>query len=188
MKKLINIKGIFTLIMLGIGAIFLISCGKQKNEKIRYYELKEGDFNTIEYVNENIDCGYKLLEEMDATEKSVEAPYTDISESGDVKSYGVYINEKNAALRTAIDIKNESESTIFGVTYGDKYGAARERIEDAGFELEEEELFNSDLTTITFKKGIVRICLQVKKEGEAGIEDDVIEVIGVSLPIMEEEK
>ena len=186
MKKWSVINRCFTLFVLGIGVIFLISCGKQKNEKIRYSELKEEDFNTIEYVNGNIDCGYKLLEEMDATEKSFEAPYTDISEYGDVKSYGVYNTEKNAAIRTAIDIKNESENTILGVKYGDIYKDARKKIEDAGFELEEEKTFNSDLTTITFKKGIVKICLQVKKEGETGIEDDVIEVIGVSVPIMEE--
>lgn len=186
MKKRAVINRISKLLMLGIGAIFLMSCGSQETEKIRYSELSEEDLKTIEYVNENIDCGYKLLEVMDATEKSFEAPYTDISEYGDVKSYGVYNTEKNAAIRTAIDIKNESENTILGVKYGDIYKNAREKIEDAGFELEEEKPFNSDLTTITFKKGIVKICLQVKKEGETGIEDDVIETIGVSVPIMEE--
>ena len=171
-----------------INSVLLSACGKDNNEEVSvlYSELKTDDMEIIDGINQNLDCEFKLLEEMNVDEKPYEGPYAEFSSGlGEVKSYGVFISEKNAPIRTGIFIIKDSDYSILGIKYGEKYESAKELVEKAGFTLLKEEPFNSNTTSMTYSKGIAKVVMEIDYTNEKSFEDGKVSRIGVSLAISE---
>ena len=181
-----TLRKIVILLIIGILCVQNVACGMSDDNEITFSDLKSEDMEIIEYVNQNSNCGCKLLDVMEVKEKSAEAPYTELfGDYGEVKSYGNYIKEEDSVIRTSINIIKSSEYDILGIRYGDKYKDARESLEKAGFVWIEEKPFGSNYTVSYFKKGIVVVDFE-NKNTKTGINDDSEVVrICVSVPIEE---
>ena len=181
-------KLMFTAIVI-MSCVLLPACSKTKNveESIVYSELKADDMELIDNINQNIDCNFKLLEEMDVDGKPDEGPYVEYSPGyGEVKSYGVDVPEKNAPIRTNIYIiKSSDDYSIFGVKYGQKYTKAKELVEQAGFTLIKEGSFNSNTYALTYAKEIAYIEMEIEYEYGETFEDGNVSRIGIRIPIQE---
>lgn len=192
-SKVRKIKLIISILCLG----FIIgSCGKssqtateventgEEESTIEFSDLTEEDFKIVDSVNNNSDYEFILLDEMNVTEKEPDAPYTEETADGNVESYGFYVGEKHAVIRTQINLLGQSEYNILGIHNGDTYKEAIDKLEKEGFSLIESNPFGSDYTRTIFEKGVVKIRLRTKKINEESIDDDTIEIIGVSVPIV----
>ena len=171
-----------------ISSALFSACGKSNDDEVSvsYSELKADDMEIIDSINQNLDCEFKLLEEMNVDEKSAEGPYTEFSSGlGEVKSYGVFVSEKDAPIRTGIYIIKDSDYSIYGIKYGDTYKTAKELVEKSGFTLLKEEPFNSNTTSLTYSKGIAKIVMEIDYTNKNSFEDGSVSRIGVSLSIGE---
>ena len=168
-----------------VGILFA-ACGKkeapeEQDEYKAYAELSAEDWEVIDYVNQNIDCEFKLLEEMRVKEATDEGFYTELSPGrGEVRGVGDFIPEKDAPIRTKIYLEKPSEYNIFGVKYGDKYKEARELIEKSGFIWNEERPLG-DTKITTFKKGIVSVELWSYQSDRENEDSEEISRISVSV-------
>jgi hypothetical protein len=152
-------------------------------KSISYSDLRTKDIELINNANQNIDCELQLLEEMGVTEKPAEGPYCEYSSgNGEVKSYGEYISEKNAPIRTSIYIIKQSNYSIFGVKYGDTYTEANELIKSAGFTLASQEPFGSN-TALTYSNGIVSVEMEIANEYGDRFESGTVNRIGVKIAV-----
>lgn len=123
-------------------------------------EITEGDFETIDYVNEHSFFGSvkfmkKLGDDVDVVPTSPgESAYCEISNVGLVTAYGKYIPELQGKYLSIIEINNNDEkSDILGVRNKDKYGDAVKKLEEQGFE------FCLDIPnySVMYKKGRVAV-------------------------------
>ena len=179
------VKNAITFLFLSLFLIAVCACGKNAEpveitKELSFSDISAEDWEVIDFINQNSDCVFDLLGEMDVTEHEPGAPYTDISEEGHVKSYGFYIEEKQAVIRTQIVLNGVSERNILGVHNGDTIGAARDILEKAGFTCVEEASFNSSLDLITYSIGIVELSILVEKD-ENNADAGVIESVSITI-------
>jgi hypothetical protein len=189
MNAISTSKGYFVILLIFVFllGIMMTGCGK-KDSKISYSKLKENDLETIDYINQNSDCYFKLLDEMNVTDKSPDAPYTESSPGyGEITSYGVSVSGKDAPIVTEIYINNKpSEYNILGVCNGDTYKDARSELEAHGFKWDADESFNSYTTVSSFSKGTIKINLYTDSSESNNTDDNVVFKLGVIVPIKEE--
>lgn len=156
------------------------------NRTITYSEVTKEDLETIEYVYQNSDCVFKLLDEMVSPQIGEEGPCFEIGgDNMEIECYGVRANEDGDLLRFSVTLMGASDYHILGVHNGETYRQARQKIEDAGFTWEEDRFFNSNTKWIIFTKGNVEVSFMAEESGEDGIDDDVIDYIDVKIPIRE---
>ena len=122
---------------------------------------------------------------MNITEKEPGVPYTEKSDDATVSSYGFFVEEKQAIIRTQIGLNRMSARNILGVHNGDTYKEARELIEKSGFTCVEKSSFNSGLMLVTYSKGVVEISMLVEKDENTDTiaEDARVDSINVVIPV-----
>jgi len=167
--------------------IIIGACGDNsrisEDVNISFSDLTAEDIEIVAFVNENSDYEYVLLDEMAVTEKEPDAPYTEVSDDGNVECYGFFVAEKKAIMRTQINLKGQSQYNILGIHNGDTYQDAKTILEGEGFKLLENNPYGSDYTRSIFEKGAVQIRIRTKKINDEKLDDDTIETIGVSVPV-----
>ena len=183
-------KKILFFMITGILGILVAACGKnvevqETENEVRFLELTTLDWEVIDYVNENSDYIFTLFDEMNITEKEPGVPYTEKSDDATVSSYGFFVEEKQAIIRTQIGLNRMSARNILGVHNGDTYKEARELIEKSGFTCVEKSSFNSGLMLVTYSKGVVEISMLVEKDENTDTiaEDARVDSINVVIPV-----
>ena len=171
--------------------VSLAGCSKKEESRTLYTAIPE-DYETIDHVNENSDYKFKLLEEMNDPYviADVGSLYGEdyIDDDYYINSYGIYVSDKDAILRTQISIGKSQKGHILGVQKGDTYKEAKSRFEDAGFTCKSESPFNSNTFRIVYSKGIVNISILTDKNDTDSTEDDVINSLGVNVTVDKENK
>jgi len=184
-KKLLMIVAMFSVVV--------AACGKESeidttDKELPYVQITDKDLEMIDYVNQNSDYVFALFEEMDITENEHGMPYTEESDDATVHSYGFYLEEEQAIIRTQISLNGPSDRNILGVHIGDTYKDARELMEKAGFTCTNKRPFNSSLMLETYSAGIVEISMLVTKEernnSNESVDDDIIQSINITIPLI----
>lgn len=183
-------KKILFLMISGILGIVVGACGKsvevqEMGNELMLSEITAMDLEVIDYVNENSDYVFTLFDEMDITEKEPGVPYTEKSDDANVCSYGFFVEEKHAVIRTQISLNGTSDRNILGVHNGDTYKEARELIEKSGFTCVEKSSFNSGLMLVTYSKGVVEISMlvEIDENTDEIAEDASVNYINVTIPV-----
>ena len=154
---------------------------------IYYSEITDEDWETIDYVNENSDYYFTLMEKMDE-DKCIEyldgaEQYGEKTEGGEVDSCGEKIYTKNAIFRYAIILRKPSDYHILGIHQGDTYAEARDLCEAAGFVWSSESPLYNERTETIYLKGNVHICVVTFNTEEEVMDGDKIDSIWVVIPL-----
>ena len=196
-EDLKRIRRFYLIAIIGMIGILSAGCGKRSgtagSEAVAptfYLDLTDEGRETIDYANQNLDCEYKLLEEM-ADPYVIQDfgwMYSEDYVDDDVfiQSYGFNISEENAILRSQIDLHDAPKCSIFGVHEGDSYTDVCKKLQDAGFTYSEEETFYSDRKSICFSKGPVNITFNAQTKDDKILESAPIERLFVSVSVRKE--
>ena len=144
-------------------------------------ELSDSDLETIEFINSNSNCDLKLMERMAVDEKEPDIPYAEESSNGAVESYGFYIEEEDAVIRTQITISKKTDENIMGIKPEDSYDNAKKILEKAGFKWISDDSFKSSMISSTFVKGKISISILTEKTEAGDINNGMIYSVGVSI-------
>lgn len=187
----------FKILYISIIVFFVIcACGKKQEERVvQYSELSSEDRELIDYVNQNSNCYFKLLDEMAKTQsseeikKEIRRTHTEIDfETKAVKSMGAYVKSEDKLFVTYICVNNETEYNILGIHYGDTYNEAIRKIENAGFKCVLNNVY-SNYALIKYNKGIVTVTLDIDKQNlhsRKCDDDDKVSEISVSIAVVDE--
>lgn len=180
------------LMIIAMFSVVVVACGKdseieEQDKTLTYVEITDKDLEVIDNVNQNSNYVFALFEEMDVTENEPGMPYTEESDDATVHSYGFYLEEEQAIIRTQINLNGPSDRNILGVHIGDTYKDARELMEKAGFTCTNKRPFNSGLMLETYSVGIVEISILVTKDesnnSNESVDDDIIQSISITIPL-----
>lgn len=177
-------------------ALFLCSCGSNEKPKsaydhegVKYSDLTEEDFATIDYVNQNSDMIFELMGEMQAVSDPMEGPHCEWEDG--LECEGAYVQAEGKIFRSYIRLKSGSSGHhILGIHCGEKYKNAKEKLEKAGFIWECDEFFNSYLNISCFSKGNVIVHLWVTSESpyeKDVLDDDLIQEVDIYIPMYHDE-
>ncbi|MBR1622362.1 MAG: hypothetical protein IJ675_00410 [Pseudobutyrivibrio sp.] len=114
-------------------------------------------------------------------EKEPDIPYAEESSNGAVESYGFYIEEEDAVIRTQITISKKTDENIMGIKTEDSYDNAKKILEKAGFKWISDDSFKSSMISSTFVKGKISISILTEKTEAGDINNGMIYSVGVSI-------
>jgi len=170
-------------------------CGKKEIESVYYSELTAKDLELIDYINNNSDCYFKLLDEMGKNNPSEEVlAYIKLGheesepETNNVTSMGDYVKAEDKYFVTSIVIKKPSNYHILGIHYGDTYKDAKDILKKEGFKCTFSAVY-PNYAYLVYSKGIVTVLLNVDKEDrnpEKLIDTDTISEVQVNIAMEDE--